>query len=89
MTQKELNNSLIKFAEHGYLPMIKILIEKGADIHVYNDQALRWASRNGYLEIVKYLAEKGADIHANNDQALMWASEQGHLEVVKYLKSRM
>ncbi len=66
---------------------IEYLVSLGADIHVVNDQALRWASATGHLEAVKYLVSKGANIHKENDQALQWAAEHGHLEVVKYLVS--
>ena len=63
------------------------LVSIGADIHAWNDYALRMASRNGHLDIVKYLVSKGADIHAWNDYALRMASLNGHLDVVNYLKS--
>jgi hypothetical protein len=53
----------------------------GADIHVENDYALRWASTKGHLETVKYLVESGADIHAYNDAALRLASDYGHLDI--------
>jgi hypothetical protein len=69
----------------GDIEVIKELIESGADIHVDNGYALRYASYYGHLEIVKYLVEQGADIHAMDDDALRWASYYGHLEVVKYL----
>jgi hypothetical protein len=60
--------------------------ECNADIHVLNENALRWASNNGRLEVVKYLVEKcHADIHVDNEYAVRWASGNGHIEVVKYL----
>ena len=62
-------------------------MEKGANIHDDNDEAIRWASFNGHLEVVKFLINKGANIHARNDWALRYASYYDHLEVVKYLKS--
>ena len=65
--------------------IIKELIEQGADIHVDNDFAFRFASEFGHLETVKFLVEQGANIHANNDSALRTASLNGHLEIVKYL----
>ena len=57
-----------------------------ADVHVYDDHALRWAALYGHLEIVKYLIEEcGADVHTCDEQALRSAAYQGHLETVKYL----
>jgi hypothetical protein len=72
-------------ARLGHTEIVELLLEKGADVHANNDEALRWASENGHLEVVKLLLENGADVHANNDEALRWASENGHLEVVKLL----
>ena len=63
----------------------KLLLEKGADIHVDDDYALRWASKNGHFDIVKFLVENGADVHAWNNHALRLASENGHFDIVKYL----
>jgi len=88
-TQKKFNlnvNGTFQWAsENGHLEVVKLLVEKGADIHADNDNALRWASKNGHLEVVEFLVEKGADIHANNDGALKWASKNGYLEVVEFL----
>lgn len=67
------------------IELVKYLVENNADIHAYEDLAVRWAAGNGHLEIVKYLLEIGADIHVYDDLAVRWAAENGHLEVVKYL----
>jgi len=67
------------------LDVIKSLVEEGADIHAWDDYALRWASEFGHFEIVKFLVEKDADIHSRGDYALRWASRNGHFEVVKFL----
>ena len=63
----------------------QLLLEEGTDIHMNDNCALDWASKNGYLEIVKYLIENGADIRAYDDRALQLASKNGYLEIVKYL----
>ena len=65
------------------------LIADGADVHAYDDYALRRASANGHLEVVELLLKHSADIHAHYDYALRWASRNGHLEVVKLLKEHM
>ena len=77
--------SFLNACENGDLEMVKILVEKGADIRVYGDYSVRLASENGHLETVKFLVEKGANIRANNDYAVRWASQCGRLEVVKFL----
>ena len=80
-----LNNKLIEAAKEGNLKEVERLLQKGADVHAYDDYALRWASNNGHLEVVRLLLQNGADVHAKNDYALRWASYNGHLEVVKLL----
>ena len=40
-------------AENGHFEVVKLLVEKGADIHALNDYALRYAAENGHLEVVK------------------------------------
>ena len=74
-------------AQEGLVWLIKDAISEGADIHIWNDWALRYASDRGHAEVVKFLLNAGADVHANNDAALRWASDSGHVEVVKLLLS--
>ena len=85
MNQEQLNKRLMDAAWEDDLYKVKEALDKGADIHILDDYALRFAARNGYLDVVKYLVEQGADIHVQGDYALRWAARHGHLEVVKYL----
>jgi len=73
-------------ARHGMAWLVKDAIVAGADVHAYDDLALRWASGNGHIEVVKVLLDAGADVHARDDYALRWASGNGHVEIVKLLK---
>ena len=52
---QNLNDDLFKASKLGLLKVVKYLVENGANIHVYDNQAVRWASNNGHLEVVKYL----------------------------------
>ncbi len=45
-------------------------MERGANIHVNEEWALRLASKNGHLDVVRFLVEKGAN---------------GLLEIVQFL----
>ena len=80
-----LNMMLIKMSKYGNPLGVKLLLEKGADIHAREDNALRWASKYGRTEAVKLLLEEGADIHVHNDFALITASFYGHKDIVVLL----
>lgn len=62
-----------------------LLLKAGADLHVQEDIALRWAAKYGYHEVVKTLLKAGADVHAEDNESLCFAAKYGHLEVVKTL----
>ena len=55
-------------AQYGKTDFVKYLIDKGTNIHTWEEWALRWAAANGHIEIVKLLIDAGADIHP----AVMW-----------------
>lgn len=73
-------------AKEGHLPVVKYLVESGVDIHMENDQALRWASKYGKLEIVRYLIAAGADISAIWDDTMYIANSNGDYEVVSVIE---
>jgi ankyrin repeat protein len=55
------DNYAIKYASYnGHLPVIKCLIENGADV-TSNDDAVHWASMHGHFPVVKCLIKNGAD----------------------------
>ena len=62
-TITELNNKFLKNCQNGDLENIKYLVENGANINAYMDDALRLSAGNGHLDVVKYLIENGADIN--------------------------
>ena len=55
-----MNDLLIESSKLGLLPVIKKLIEQGANVHADNDWAIRYAAYYGHLEMVKYLESLGA-----------------------------
>ena len=63
----------------------KLLLDRGADINAWNDEALRNAAMRGRIEMVKILLDRGAKIHTMNDAALYLAVLRGHPETVKSL----
>jgi ankyrin repeat protein len=82
---------LILATYYGYIEIIRLLIERNADIDAKDSDgctALLVASRYGDIEIIKLFLEAGADINAKNkdgETALLLASVRGHLKVAKLL----
>lgn len=80
-----INSALVSACEEGYTELVKLLLEKGADIHTEESNSLRRASKHGHIEIVKLLLENGANIHAGKDSALYVSCVNGHTDIVKLL----
>jgi len=83
-----LDSKFLNASNNGQFDIVRLFLDRGADIHADNDWALRTASRFGHLEVARLLLDRGADIHAVDDYALRWAAEAGHLEVVRLLLDR-
>ena len=77
---------LIDACRNGDLREVKTLLKRGANIHAWDDLALRGTATEGHLDVVKYLVEQGADIHAGDDRVLTWAVMVGHLDVANFLR---
>mmetsp|Transcript_26656 Transcript_26656/g.41719 ORF Transcript_26656/g.41719 Transcript_26656/m.41719 type:complete len:333 (+) Transcript_26656:50-1048(+) len=82
---------LIYAARNEQLPMMRDLLEKGADVDgqdIYGDSALFWTARRGNLEAMKLLFEKGAAVDKpdnNGDTALFTAIRNGQDQAAKML----
>lgn len=82
-------------ARHGRMEIVKLLLERGADINVkddvYGHTALHLAAQ-GHTKTVKLLLDKGvADINVKNKfgyTVLHIAAEYGNTEIVKLLLDR-
>ncbi|KAJ7258235.1 ankyrin repeat-containing domain protein [Mycena rebaudengoi] len=88
---KEKGDCLVISSFYGYLNMVHLLIEQGADIHAqtkYHGNALQAVSSGGHEALVCLLIEMGADIHAEGGlygNALQAASDGGHGSLVHLL----
>ena len=81
-----MDHALLQAAQYGRdIDIVEILLAAGADVHVFDDGALRWAAEEGHANVVKLLLEYGADVHALSDNALRLAANNGHSDVVKLL----
>jgi ankyrin repeat protein len=90
-TQKG-QSPLSKAAEYGNMRVVKLLLEKGADLDSedkHGQTPLLLASRKGNVEVVKLLLEKGANVESKDDSGwtplLLAAAGKGNGEVVKLL----
>ncbi|CAH0057547.1 unnamed protein product [Clonostachys solani] len=74
-------------AASGYLEIVGILLHRGADLSVADEDGwtpLARAASSGNFEIVRLLLEKGADISVVTDfgsTPIQTAAENGHIEV--------
>ena len=85
-------NILSEASRRGYIEVVKLLIENGADVNQKNDidgsTALVLACRSNYKDIAKLLISKKAEVnHKDRDgfTPLMWASDYGNKELVELL----
>jgi len=78
-------------AQEGFLEVVRILIENGADVNDstgIGETALMFAVEKGHNDIASLLIENGADINAQDiyqRTALMRASASGNVAMVSYL----
>ena len=65
MKEKERGTyAIIEASAHGHLPVVQLLLEKGANINsqgLENVTALMKAVQNGHSDVVRFLVVKGAD----------------------------
>ena len=71
-------------AKCGHLALIKLLIEKGADIHKGYSNYSTSISPGGFMQTTFYLTI-GDQIYSSKESPLINASAYGHHKVVKYL----
>lgn len=82
--------ALLFSSQKGYTSLVKLLLEKGADVNAKTpnkNTALILASANGHVSIVEMLLDRGVNVNEKNGKysALMYALENGHGNVVETL----
>ncbi|RKK66491.1 hypothetical protein BFJ69_g15355 [Fusarium oxysporum] len=92
MRTTEYFTNLMVASYYGHCAVVKLLLEKGADIEAkdtgYSRTPLLWAAEEGHKTIVQLLLEKGAAIEAKDKDSktpLWLAAERGYETVVKLL----
>lgn len=84
-------SSLMLASQYGYTEIVKLLIDKGADLELKGKNgatALILASEYGHIEIVKLLLDNNANINVqakNGATCLTLASGNKNIEIVKLL----
>ncbi len=87
-------NALVAATSEGHLDVVKLLIDRGADVNMetfYGGRALLRAAEKGDLAMSYLLVKKGADVNAQSQAgvtALMIASSNGAKDLVKMLLNR-
>lgn len=64
------DQALLNAAAQGSLTGVAAALAAGANVHVDDDAALRWAAQHSDPELVARLLSAGADVHAGDDAAL-------------------
>jgi ankyrin repeat protein len=90
-----LDDQLIKAAARADAPLVKSLVDKGADVNArrIGGTVLMAAARAGNADLVEYLIDKGADVNAKDirgDTALTYLNrymDADSTEMVRYLRS--
>ncbi|KAJ3279009.1 hypothetical protein HK104_001851 [Borealophlyctis nickersoniae] len=83
----DLDEALWEAASHGYLDMVRTLLNAGADIDSHSGRAIVLASVSGHADVVQALLDAGADMEYGDpeDYPLIWAAKNGQGHVVQLL----
>jgi len=93
------NFALRCYASRCETDKVKMLLENGADVHAYNDEAIRHCGLNHhidigysdvnttqtYIETIQSLLQYGANASANNSEILLYNINKKYIAVIKLL----
>jgi ankyrin repeat protein len=76
------HDALFVSCEIGWLNVVKLLLDRGWDLHADADMALSCAASEGHPDVLALLLERGANVNAGNGRALRWACRSGRMDIV-------
>ena len=65
-----------------------MLLEGGADVSTFGEEALKAASQYGHVEVAELLLDRGVDVGMNGEEILMGLLSWERMEVVELLLER-
>lgn len=81
--------ALIVMSQCNNLETVKMLVERGADVHAYSEMALNDATSRGHIDVVKYLVEDcGSDFLVDDRKVFKTAQFFGRQEIFDYLTQK-
>jgi hypothetical protein len=85
-SQAALDTAFLAAVKSGAHHAAAVLLDKGADVHAEQDEALRFGSAQGKTGFVRTLLRKGASVEAKDCEALRAARQNGHERIVDILE---
>jgi ankyrin repeat protein len=85
------NTPLIKASAYGRIRVVKLLLEKGADVNKHNEGGetpLHYAARHGHVKVMEILLDHGADPTKKGTGCgtpMQWAGRGGQIGAIKVL----
>lgn len=78
-------NPLCCAIEGGHEAVVRMLLERGADLHRRDGTTLVMAAREGHETLVTFLLDRGFNPTCDRGNALIWAARNGHAAVARML----
>lgn len=72
-TNVDKEDILLMAVRNGYLNVVDLLIQEGANIHVQEELPLKTAVQRGHFAVVRLLVDSGALVHQMVDQLIALA----------------
>lgn len=88
-----LDTPLIRTAAYGRIEVVKLLLEKGADVNKHNEGGetpLHYAALHGHVKVMQILLDHGADPTKKGTGCgtpMQWAGRAGQIGAIKVLMS--